>query len=341
MQTFQSQPNAALTSVISFVSEYEDNIRNAVIPPTQLPIYVNNYYVSSSPVGGTGITVSYSTMELQPTNVFSKRIWNIHVHGTIVQDTVNGAIEFVFYDEDTENNALENISSIGFEGLMSGTFLLRSSPTVENVAEYWTYNYSSSSKTLTLFFVNNPLRPLDISTNRVFDIYFNIPNLILTSCQSGTMIYPPDNLKNTYCVHNSSASGAYGGFAVSGDVVYRDYGQNYRLTPSFLGSRYKLLLTLTKADPSLQENVGNFFGPIFAITYVGGPLGQQAYITFENKTSSRVCVWTDPSVFPDNTNYTPTHTFVDPGKNTVAYTIALSNIFRYYDGQFDPCFPLV
>jgi hypothetical protein len=282
-------------------------------------------------------------MELQPTNIYSKRIWNIHLHGLLNKDTTASFIDITFYENDTENDALENLYRIGFEGLMSGTFLVRNNNEVYDISNYWTYLYKSNVKTLSLYFENSLTNPIDLTSDRVFDIYFNIPNLILTACQSGTVPYPPDNLKNIYCVHNSSPAGAFGQFAVSGDVAYRDYGQNYRITPSFLGSGNKLLLTLTKADPSLPENLGGYLGPIFAITYVGGPFDVGSYITFDNKTNSRVCVWIDPSYKGQGDSLTwnlkQTHTFVDPNRNTVALIQPFTEYFTHYNGQYDPCFP--
>lgn len=343
IQTFQSQPVSGLVSVSNFVSEYQSNIRNSIIPPTQLPIYINNYYVSSnSSAGGTGtIRVDYSTMELQPTNVYSKRIWNIHIHGTIFKDAVMSGIDLIFYENDTENDALEYLSQIGFEGLLSGTFLVRSVVNAYDASQYWSYVYQSDKKTLTLMFENSVTTPIDLTTDKVFDLYINIPNVILTSCHPGSIFFPPDNVKNVYCVHNSDPTGAFGNFAVSGDVVYTDFGQNYRITPSFLGSGKKLLLTLTKANPDLEEytGVGTYFGPIFIIHYVGGPMYESGYITFENKTNAKVCVWIDPTVAPEVNQYESTHTFVDPGRNTVAMLPPFIGYLVYFDGQFSPCFP--
>lgn len=336
IQTFQAQSVGGMVSVSNFVSSYEDNIREAVVPPTQLTISIPNYYVSSSP---TSIQVDYSTLALQPTNTYSKRIWDGHVHGVLKKDVSSASMDIIFYPYDTENDALEFLTTIGFEGAMSGTFLVRSSGHVYDVSDYWTYVYNGDQRMLTLAFQNSISNPVDVSVDRLFDIYFNIANVILTSCQSGSVPYPPDNIKNTYCVHNSSSTGAFGGFAVSGDVVYRDYGQNYRVTPSFAGSRNKLVLTLTRADPSLPEHsLGTFFGPIFAVNYVGGPMSTNSYITFVNQTTSRVCVWIDPTI-PEgsSTPYMPSHVFVDPGKNTVALLSPFQTYFKYFDGDFASC----
>lgn len=339
IQTYHGLTMSGMVSLSNFVDKYQDNIQTPVIPPSQLPIYVTNYYIIST--GGTAsIQVDYSTMELQPTNIYSKRIWNIHFHGILKKDTMTEELNIIFYPVDTEYDEIESLYTIGFEGRMSGTFLVRSSDKVYDISDYWTYIYNSSSTTLTLTFQNSISDAIDLTLDRVFDIYFNIPNIVLTSCQSGSVVFPPDNIKNIYCVHNSSPIGGFGGFAVSGDVVYRDYGQNYRIVPSFLGSRNKLLLTLTKADMTLPENVGAYFGPIFAITYVGGPFGENSYITFENKTSSTVCVWVDPTVPGDKqTTYKSTHTFVDSNRNTVALIQPFTEYFIHFDGQYSPCFP--
>ena len=333
----ESQTRNALADVSNFVSAYEDNIRNAVIPPTQLPIYFQNFYVSY-PVGETpNVRVEYATMALQPTNTFAQRIWDIHLHGVLKKDTVSSSVDIIFYNNDTENDALEYLSTIGFLGLLSGTFVVRTDVHVYDASVYWSYVYQSEDKTLRLTFDNSLSNPITLTSDKIFDAYLNIPNQILLSCTPGSALMPPDNVKNTYCVHNSDPTGAFGNFAVSGDVVYTDFGQNYRITPSFLGSGKKLLLTLTKANPSLDEQVGAYFGPIFQIRYVGGPMFENGYITFENKTNSKVCVWIDPTVAPQVNQYEPTHTFVDPGRNTVAMLPALIGYLVHFDGQLDPC----
>lgn len=335
VQTRQTEAVAGMVSVSNFVSTYQENIRQSVVPPTQLSIQILNYYVQPS----AGIDVGYSTLELQPTNVYSQRIWNGHVHGVLKKDVSTASMDIVFYNDDTENDELEFLTRIAFQGALSGTFVVRSSALVYDLTNYWTYLYNGDERTLTLTFQNSVSNPVDVSVDRLFDIHFNIPNAILASCQSGSVPYPPDNIKNTYCVHNSSSTGAFGGFAVSGDVVYRDYGQNYRITPSFVGSRNKLLLTLTRADPTLPEHsLGAFFGPIFEVLYVGGPMSTNSYITFENQTASTVCVWIDPTI-PSNvtSKYLRSRVFVPSGKNTVALYPPFQSYFRYFDGEFTPC----
>ena len=79
VQTRQTEAVAGMVSVSNFVSTYQENIRQSVVPPTQLSIQILNYYVQPS----AGIDVGYSTLELQPTNVYSQRIWNGHVHGVL------------------------------------------------------------------------------------------------------------------------------------------------------------------------------------------------------------------------------------------------------------------
>jgi hypothetical protein len=324
IQTFHTNSDLDLLNTSTFVSEYEDNIRSTTIPPRRLPIFINDYFVESL---DNVIRIQYSSIALEPTNTFSKSIWNMHFGGTIKKDTVSNTFSLKFYGNE------DDLYPIDFEGMLSGQFIVRSDDNIYNASEYWSYTYNSNLKEFQLQF-DNTTSPINLTSDRTFELHIYVENVILTSCRSGSEPYPPDNIKNTYCVHNSDATGAFGNFEVSGDVSYTDFNQNYRIIPSFQGSRRKLVLTLVQ-DPN--DNVGAFFGPIFAITYVGGPMYENAYITFENKTNSRVCVWIDPTVDPKQQPGN-THTFVDPGRNTVAILNALTEGFRYHNGQYDPCF---
>lgn len=328
IQTFETTTNEAVVAMSGFLQEYQSNIRNAIIPPSQLPIYLTNY---SARALGNG-RVEYTTVALAPTNEYSRRIWKIELRGSIGEDVDSIPYEFRFGND-------PSVVVIGFEGFLSGTFIVNEK--VLDASLYWTYLYSGDNRTLFLQFVNRPEDPITVNTT--FDLNISIPNIVVSSCRSGTVPYPPDNVRNVYCVHNEDATGAFGGFAVSGDVAYTDYGQNFLLTPTFLGSRFKLLFTLTKL-PTAQQQVGTFMGSIFDIQYVGGPMSQNAYITFENKTDERVCVWVNPTFLnisdTGGGSEPPSRSFVDPGRNVVAYTIPLSNVFRWFDGQFDPCQPI-
>lgn len=340
IQTFESSTNDAVVSMSGFLDTYEDNIRQSIIPSTQLPIYLTYYATEISPP--TAGDILFTTVCLVPTNQYSKRIWHLQVQGHLKQDVQGMEVLFRF-PENTVNEQLDTLFLIGFEGPLSGTMIVNGK--VLDASIYWTYLYTSDVKTLNLRFTN-PSGESSVDTSNpltLFTLQLSIENVILTSCKPQSIPYPPDNIRNVYCIHNSDPTGALGGFAVSGDIVYRDYGQNFRLSPTFLGSRYKLLFTLTYADNSPIESptpqIEAFMGSIFDLQYVGGGMGNVAYVTFENKTQERVCVWMNPTVPADDPQDRRAYTFVDPGRNTVGQITLLSNIFRWFDGQYDPCLP--
>ncbi len=317
IQTFQSNATDISVSTNAFLDQYEENIVDAIIPPTNLPVFVTNFQVSAS----SGTTIQYSCLSLNPTNVFSKRVWDIVLRGSLPTGATASTITLDF-----AANPYKDIYDISFEGELGGTFVI--DQVVYDASKYWRYVYDPLEEVIQFHF-EDVGGIIGLVTSPKFQLMMYIEDVI-GGCTHSSYIDTLSNvIVNKYCVHNRGAGGSLGGLAVSGDFRYTDYNQDVLVIPTFLGSGYKLLLTVT------STNLGPpppYVGITLLIDYVGGALGSVGYITTENKTNFPICV----KVRSNGGIYTVS-ALVPPGTNTVDFCVTLSDTFIYFDGANVPC----
>lgn len=254
------------------------------------------------------------------------RIWNSVISFTVTGESPH--VSFQFPSDCVLPPTDIPISQVLFTGYFSGYIAYPGNTTrfLRNEKSKWvTYTYDPYSLTFTIIFTTCP----EFHRKKIFcDIHLQD-----LSCGSSSLVgvsssISPTTLSiptNVYCVNNSGSDGAYGGLSWSTPDPYTSYGQNFILTPTANPSQYELLITCTGTVSTQYSNTWLY------VFYLGGALGETAYITVQNNTNGPIGIsgFNGP---PDNAVENFYSACVDVGQNTVWRCSAGVEYFGPYAG---------